>query len=88
MLLKLILRIAGAVLGGYGLTALLVALLAALLGHAGLPRSEATVSAAMAGFLLYLVILVWAFGTVRLRVLWATLVAGSGSVYGLLLLAR
>ena len=51
VLLKLTLRIVGAVLGGYGLSALLVALLAVLLVHTGLPRSEAIVSAAMAGFL-------------------------------------
>lgn len=88
VLLKLTLRIVGGVLGGYGLSALLVALLAALLVQAGLSRSEAVVSAAMAGFLIYLVLLVWAFSVVRLRTLWAGLVAGAGAAYGLLLFAR
>lgn len=85
---KLTLRIVGAVLGGYALSAALVALLAALLVHAGLARSEAVVSASMAGFLIYLLVLVWAFGTVRLRTLWAGLAAGTGAAYGLLLLTR
>lgn len=87
-LAKIISRITAAVLGGYGLTALLVALLAALLVHAGMARSEAVVSTSMAGFLIYLALLVWAFGAVRLRSLWSGLALGSGSAYGLLLLAR
>jgi hypothetical protein len=81
-------RTVAAVLGGYALTALLVALLAVLLVWAGLPRSEAVVAAAMAGFLIYLALLVWAFSPVRLRTLWAGLAAGSGAAYGLLMLAR
>ena len=87
-LVKLALRITGAVLGGYGLTALLVELLTALLVQADMPRTEAIVSASMAGFLMYLAVLVWAFSTIRLHTLWAGLVAGSGAAYGLLLLAR
>lgn len=87
-LAKIISRITGAVLGGYGLTALLVALLAALLVRVGMARSEAVISASIAGFLIYLAVLVWAFGPVRLRSLWAGLALGSGSAYGLLLLAR
>ena len=84
---KLILRIAGAVLGGYALSALLVALLAAALVRLGMAKGEAVVSASIAGFLIYLVLLVWAFSCVRLRTLWATLVASSTAAYGLLLLA-
>ncbi len=83
-----LLRIGVAVLGGYSLTALLVALLAALLVLAGIARSEAVVAASMLGFLLYLAVLVWAFSAVRLRTLWVGLAAGSGAAYGLLLLAR
>lgn len=86
--LKVVLRIAGAVLGGYGLTAMLVALLAAVLVRTGLPGCEAIVSAAMAGFLMYLGVLVWAFSTVGLRTLWAALAGGTTAAYGLLLLAR
>ena len=67
-------RDARAVLGGYGLTALLVALLATILKQAGLPRSEA-----VAGFLIYLAVLVWAFSAVRLRTLWAGL-GGGGQI--------
>ena len=81
-------RIVGGVLGGYGLTALLVALLATLLVLAGLPRSEAITSASLAGFFVYLAVLVCAFSSVRLGALWAGLIAGSGAAYGLLLLAR
>lgn len=87
MVVKLTIRVMAAVLGGYGLTALLVALLAALLVLAGLQRSEAVVSASIAGFLIYLALLVWAFSAVRLRTLWTGLAAGSGAAYGLLLLA-
>ena len=79
---------AGAVLGGYCLSAALVALLAALLVRLGLPRSEAVVSASMAGFLIYLAVLLWAFSSVKPRMLWAGLAAGTGAAYGLLLLAR
>lgn len=78
----------GTVLGGYGLTALLVALLAAMLVRVGMARSEAVVSASIAGFLIYLAVLVWAFSRIRLRSLWAGLALGAGSAYGLLLLAR
>lgn len=87
-LVKIISRITGAVLGGYGLTALLIALFAALLVRAGMARSEAVVGASIAGFLIYLMLLVWALGAVRLRSLWTGLALGSGSAYGLLLLAR
>ena len=83
----LFLRIIGAVIGGYGLSSVLVALMAALLARTGIARSEAVVSASMAGFLIYLALLVWAFSNVKLRVLWAGLAAGSGAAYGLLVLA-
>lgn len=86
--IKLTLRIAGAVLGGYALSALLVALLAAVLVRFGMAKGEAVVSASMAGFLIYLALLVWAFSCVKLRTLWATLAASSTAAYGLLLLTR
>ena len=84
---ELVLRVLGAVVGGYGLSAMLVALLAALLARSGLTRSEAVVSASMAGFLIYLALLVWAFSNIKLRTLWAGLTAGAAAAYGLLLLA-
>ena len=77
----LFLRLVGAVVGGYGLSSLLVALLAVLLVRIGIARSEAVVSASMAGFLIYLALLVWAFGAVRLRTLSVSLAAGSGAAF-------
>ena len=77
-----------AVVGDYSLSSLLVALLATLLARTGVPRSEAVVCASMAGFLIYLALLVWAFGAVRLRTLSVSLAAGSGAAYGILFLAR
>ena len=55
-------RVAAAFGGGYACTAALVgsgALLLTLLG--GLPRSEAVTLAAMLGFVLYLLLLIWGF---------------------------
>ena len=81
-------RISAAVLGGYGFTALTVALLTSALVRTGLPRSEAIVSAALAGFLMYAVVLIMAFGVGRLSMLLMGLLTACGAVYGLLLLAR
>ena len=77
-----------AVLGRNGFTALTVALLTSALVRTGLPRSEAIVSAALAGFLIYAVVLIMGFGVGRLSVILTGLLTACGAVYGLLLLAR
>lgn len=59
MRLAVTLRVLAAVGGGFGLTSLAVLLLAGLLARWGLPGAEAVVAAAMAGFLIYLAVLLW-----------------------------
>jgi hypothetical protein len=60
--LPIVLRVAVAVAGGYGLSAGLSALLAATLAATGvLPRSEAVLASVVLAFAIYLVILLWAF---------------------------
>jgi uncharacterized iron-regulated membrane protein len=59
--LAILLRVLGAVFGGYGLAALAVAAAAASLAGAGMARSEAVVLAAMLGFAAYLLLLLWGF---------------------------
>ncbi len=86
--LAILLRIAGAVLGGYVFSAALVALLAAVLPLAGMARGEAAVSAAMLGFVLYLLVLLWAFSVRSLVRLWAVLAGGTALAAGLVLLIR
>lgn len=81
-------QVVGAVLGGYAFTAALVALLTIALAHAGLPRSEAVVSASMLGFLVYLVVLLWAFSVRGLVRLWAVLAGATALTCGLLALIR
>lgn len=71
------LRVTGAVLGGYGLCAALVALLAVGLTALGLARSEAVVTASLVGFVLYLLVLLWAFSVRSLLRLWACLGCGA-----------
>lgn len=78
------LRILGAVAGGYGVTALAVAAAGALLARLGLARAEAVVLAAMLGFLVYLVILLWGFSVARVAKLWAGLAAAAAALAGLL----
>ena len=74
---RVVLRVLGAVGGGYALSAALVALLSAALPLTGLARSEAVVSAAMLGFVIYLLLLLWAFSVRSLARLWAVLAAGT-----------
>jgi len=75
-------RLALTVFGGYGLSSALVSLGAlALTGI--LPRSEAVVLAAMLGFPLYLVLLLWGLSARRLGRVW--LVLGLGAAVGQLL---
>ncbi len=70
-------RVLLAVLGGYLLSDAAVSLLALALSG-GMPRSEAVVLAAMPGFLLYLVLGLWAFSEPRAGRCW--LVLGGGAL--------
>ena len=71
-------RVIGAVFGGYVLCAAVLALVALLLGYLGLQRSESVVASSTVGFVLYLLVLLWAFSVRGLYKLWAVLVAGTG----------
>lgn len=59
-------RVLTAVGGGYACSAAAVAVLAALLALAGVPRGQAAVAAALSGFPLYLGALLWSFTAARL----------------------
>ncbi|WP_372827413.1 iron uptake protein [Polaromonas sp.] len=74
---RVALRVAAAVIGGYAWTASWVALLAALLPAAGMARSDAVVLAAMLGFVIYLLVLLWGFSMRSLARLWAVLAGGT-----------
>ncbi len=81
---RMALRVLGAVGGGYAFCAACVALLSAALPRLmGLPRSEAVVAAAMAGFVLYLAVLICAFGVRGLLRLWGLLAIGTALAHGL-----
>ncbi len=80
-----LLRVIGAVLGGYGFSAALVALVAVGLTALGLARSEAVVAASLLGFVLYLVVLLWAFSVRSLARLWLCMGCGTALAYGLML---
>lgn len=54
-----LLRVVATLGGGYGLASLAVLAAGGLLARWGMPASEAVVAVAMAGFLVYLGILVW-----------------------------
>jgi|GEM_PF-6551830 len=60
-------RVVLAVIGGYFLSATLVSLAALGLSMLGMARSEAVISSAMLGFLVYLVIVLWGFAERRFR---------------------
>lgn len=79
------LRVLGTVAGGYGVTALAVAAAGALLARLGMARAEAVVLAAMLGFLVYLVILLWGFSVARVGGLWAGLAVAAAAFASLLL---
>lgn len=82
--LAVVLRVLGALLGGYAFSAALVALAAVCLAlGTGLPRSEAVLLSAMPGFLLYLTVLLWAFAERRLWRVWCVLAGGAVLAYGL-----
>jgi hypothetical protein len=75
------LRVVAAVGGGFGLSSLAVLVLAGLLARWGLPAAEAVVGAAMAGFLVYLAVLLWGLACESVwrlagwLALWATVLA-------------
>ncbi len=75
---RVALRVAGGLGGGYAFTAALVSLLSAALTLAGQARSEAVVLAAMLGFVVYLLVLLWAFSMRSLLRLWTALAGGTG----------
>lgn len=77
-------RVIGAVVGGYALTALAVAAAGALLSRLGMARSEAVVLAAMFGFIAYLVVLLWGFSVRSVTRLWLVL-TGTSAVLAVLL---
>jgi len=77
------LRVLGAVCGGYALTALTVAVGAVALSRAGMARSEAVALAAMLGFVLYLVLLLWGFSVRRVGRLWLGFGAGAAVMWAL-----
>lgn len=80
-------RLVLAVVGGYFLSAAAAALLALGLSRI-VPRSEAVMLMAMCVFVIYLVVLLWAFAERRLLWLWAVLGGGAGAAQLLAFLAR
>ena len=79
-------RLVLAVVGGYCLSAAAAALLALGLSHT-MPRSEAVTLMAMCVFVIYLVVLLWAFAERRLLWLWVVLGGGGGTAQLLVYLA-
>jgi hypothetical protein len=73
---RTIARLIAAVPLGYFLIADMVAVLGAVIALAGMSRSEAVVLAAMCGFILYLVWLIWAFSERCLLRLYVVVLAG------------
>lgn len=71
--LSITLRVTAALAGGYGVTALAISLLARTLVRCGMVGAEAVVTAAMLGFIAYLVILLWALACPSLLRLWFVL---------------
>ena len=77
------LRVLGAVGGGYALTALSVAVGAVALSRAGMVRSEAVALAAMLGFVLYLMLLLWGFSVRKVGRLWLGFGVGAAAMWAL-----
>ena len=71
--LSVALRVVGAVGGGYAVTALAVAACSAVLARVGMERAEAVALCAMLGFVLYLVLALWAFAVRSVARLWLVL---------------
>jgi len=77
---SLTLRLVAAIGGGYvGTVALASAGALLLVRLGGMPRSEAVTLAAMLGFILYLVLLLWAISEPRLWRVWAFLLSTIGT---------
>jgi hypothetical protein len=74
--LRLSLRLAGAMGGGYALAAQLATLAGALLTFGGMPASEATTVALLAAYLVYAGLLLWAWWEPSLVRLWGLVVTG------------
>lgn len=81
--LRILLRVLGAVAGGYALTALAVAALGAVMTQLGMARAEAVTLAAMLGFVIYLALLLWGFSAKSVARLWLTLAGGAAVLAGL-----
>lgn len=82
-----VLRVGVAVGGGYVFTGMAVLVLGRLLAQAGLSASQAVVAAGMAGFLIYLLVLIWALvcaSVARLCWLTAAACAALAGLYGVL----
>lgn len=74
------LRILGAVFGGYALSAAAVAVAAVALPlWFAVPRGDAALAASMAGFLLYLSVLLWAFAERQVWKVWLVLWGGAAA---------
>jgi D-alanyl-lipoteichoic acid acyltransferase DltB (MBOAT superfamily) len=86
--IDLVLRVLGAIGGGYALTALSVVTAAAVLARLGMVRSEAVVLAAMLGFIVYLALLIWAFSVKSTARLWLAFVAAAAVMAAVLQLVR
>lgn len=86
--LRIVLRVLGAVAGGYALTALAVAALGAIMTWFGMVRAEAVTLAAMLGFVIYLALLLWGFSVKSVARLWLAFAGGATVLAGLLWLVR
>lgn len=67
-------RVLAAFVGGYVLSSLLLLLLSLTLP---LPQAEAIAASTMLGFILYALIIIWAFSIKRLRTVWLGLLISS-----------
>ncbi|MGJ3257142.1 MAG: hypothetical protein ACFE0K_12570 [Alcanivorax sp.] len=67
-------RVLAAFVGGYVLSSLLLLLMALVWP---LPRAEAIAASTMISFILYALIIIWAFSVKRLRTVWLGMVASS-----------
>ena len=74
----LVQRVLLALMGGYFLSAGLAGLCALGLGRV-MPRGEAVLLVAMCAFIVYLLLLLWAFAERRLARLWLALGGGAGT---------
>lgn len=77
--LRLVARIAAAVLGGYAFAWGFIAAGASLMVAAGMGFHDAEFLASMLGVLAFLVVFLWAFAARRLWLVWAVL-AGGGTL--------